>query len=87
VAGQVSSGRCEALSSLSPVIESLVPFSAVACTVGVVPVAARTGPRSWGDELEGGGFLIELAVIKCNRGTSLIALHPRWRSCKGALMK
>jgi hypothetical protein len=87
VAGRVSSARCEALLSLSPVIESLVPFSVVACAVGVVPVAASTGPWSWEDELEAGGLPIEPAVPECNRGTSLIALHPRWGSCKGALIE
>jgi len=59
VAGRVSSARCEALLSLSPVIESLVPFFDVTCTVGVAPVAASTSPRSWGDELEVGGFPIQ----------------------------
>lgn len=45
LAGLASPAPCEASLPLLPVIESLMPFFDVACTVGVVSFAAYT--RSW----------------------------------------
>jgi hypothetical protein len=55
VAGLVSPARFEASLPLLPVIESLVPFFDVACTVGVVSSAAYTRSWEWVDALEKSG--------------------------------